>query len=325
MPDEILGIYATSGKYLYTFACHENERELCMLELNILLEPSSEFRMDMGAYVRSERCIPPGRSPFIHGRLDVIGEGDTVADLLPLAKDIQLLPEETFKVICLKEGDHAPDYAQSRQLEKEVGMCIQGKAQMKQPKVTFGLIRTGEKWILGQWTEADRSWQIHRQKPQNYSTGFGITLARTLVNIAVPNVENHRLLDPCCGMGTVVIEALSMGIDARGNDLNPLAVRGARINLPHYGYDSDRITLGDMNELQDLYDAAILDMPYNLCSVLPDAEQRAMLESLRRLTKRAVIVSTEWVEEHLLEAGWTVKDYRTVNKGTFIRHIWLCM
>lgn len=325
MPDETLGIYATSGKYLYTFACHENERELCMLELNTLLEPSSEIRMDMGAYVWSERCIPPGRSPFIHGRLDVNGEGNTVADLLPLAKEIQLLPNETFKVTCLKEGDHVPDYAQSRQLEKEVGMCIQGKAQMKQPKVTFGLIRTGEKWILGQWTEADRSWQIHRQKPQNYSTGFGITLARALVNIAVPKVENHRLLDPCCGMGTVVIEALSMGIDARGNDLNPLAVRGARINLPHYGYDSDLITLGDMNELQDVYDAAILDMPYNLCSVLPDAEQRAMLESLRRLAKRAVVVSTEWVEEHLLEAGWTVKEYRTVNKGTFIRHIWLCM
>ncbi|MEK4662080.1 RNA methyltransferase [Priestia sp. FSL H7-0729] len=325
MPDETLDIYTTSRKYLYTFACHENERELCMLELKTLLEPASEIRMDTGAYVRSERRIPPGRSPFIHGRLDVIGEGDTVTDLLPLAKEILLLPEETFKVVCLKEGDHAPDYAQSRQLEKEVGMCIKGKAQMKQPKVTFGLIRTGQKWILGQWTEADRSWQIHRQKPQNYSTGFGITLARALVNIAVPDVENHRLLDPCCGMGTVVIEALSMGIDTKGNDLNPLAVRGARINLPHYGYDPDRITLGDMNALQDWYDAAILDMPYNLCSVLPDAEQRAMLESLRRLVKRAVVVSTEWVEDHLLEAGWMVKEYRTVNKGTFIRHIWLCM
>lgn len=325
MPVKSLGIYATSDKYLYTFACHENERELCMLELNTLLEPSSEIRLDGGSYVWSDIRIPPGRSPYIHGRLEVIGEGDTVNDLLPFAKAMHLLPEETFKVVCLKEGDHAPDYAQSRQLEKEVGMCIKGKAQMKLPKVTFGLIHTAEKWILGQWTEADRSWHIHRQKPQNYSTGFGITLARALVNIAVPKVENQRLLDPCCGMGTVVIEALSMGIEAEGNDLNSLAVRGARINLPHYGYDPDRITLGDMNELQGLYDAAILDMPYNLCSVLPDEEQRAMLESLRRLATRAVVVSTEWVEEHLLEAGWTVKEYRTVRKGTFIRHIWLCM
>ncbi|PQP82937.1 RNA methyltransferase [Paenibacillus sp. PCH8] len=324
MPAESLGMCATYGKYLYTFACHENERELCILELNTLLEPSAESGLDRGSYVWSDIGIPPGRSPFIRGRLDVIGEGDTVTELLPFAQDIHLLPDETFKVVCLKEGDHTLDYAQSRQLEKEVGMCIKGKAQMKQPKVTFGLIQTGEKWILGQWTEADRSWHIHRQKPQNYSTGFGITLARALVNIAVPKVENHQLLDPCCGMGTVVIEALSIGIEAKGNDLNPLAVRGARMNLPHYGYDPDRITLGDMNKLQGFYDAAILDMPYNLCSVLPDHEQRAMLESLRRLTKRAVIVSTEWMEEHLLEVGWNVETYIRAQKGAFIRHIWLC-
>ena len=99
---------------------------------------------------------------------------------------------------------------------------------MKRPKVTFGLIKIGLKWILGQWTEADKSWQLHQQKPRNYSTGFGVSLARALVNIAAPVVENHRLLDPCCGMGTVVIEALSMGIDAAGNDLNALAVRGAK-------------------------------------------------------------------------------------------------
>ena len=58
-----------------------------------------------------------------------------------------------------------------------------------------------------------------------------------------------------------------------------------------------------MNELEGSYDAAILDMPYNLCSVLPDEDQRVMLTSLRRLAKRAVVVSTEWVEEHLLAAG----------------------
>ncbi|WP_246311046.1 TRM11 family SAM-dependent methyltransferase [Paenibacillus xylanilyticus] len=314
----------THKKYVYTFACHENERELCTLELSTMFGLDSAAHLDSRSYVRSNINVPPGRSPFIHGRLDVLSEADTVNDLLPAAARIHLLPEQTFKVVCLKEGDHMPDYDRSRQLEREVGMCIRGKAQMKQPKVTFGLIKTGEKWILGQWTVADRSWQSHQQKPQNYSTGLGVTLARALVNIAIPKVENHRLLDPCCGMGTVVIEALSMGIETRGNDLNPLAVQGARINLPHYGYDPACITLRDMNELDGTYDAAILDMPYNLCSVLPDEEQRRMLTSLRRLTKRAIVVSTEWVEEHLLAAGWEVNQYCTVRKGTFIRHIWLC-
>lgn len=312
------------GRYVYTFACHENERALCELELETMLVPGTDIHSGDHAYVRSNLCIPPGRSPFVRGRLDVMAEADTVEGLKPAASQIDLSSGETFKVVCLKEGDDMPDYTHSRLLEKELGMCITGKAIMKQPDVTFGLIHANGKWLLGQWTEADRSWQTHHQKPQNYSTGLGVTLARALVNIAIPQVKGHQLLDPCCGMGTVVIEALSMGIEAKGNDLNPLAVQGARINLPHYGYDPARITLGDMNDLEGTYDAAILDMPYNLCSVLPDEEQLAMLICLRKLTGRAVIVSTEWVEGHILDAGWNIDQYRTVSKGTFIRHIWLC-
>lgn len=312
------------GSYVYTFACHENERALCELELGTLLVPGTDMDSDNHAYVRSNICIPPGRSPFVRGRLDVMAEADMVAGLKPAASRIDLSSGETFKVVCLKEGDDMPDYAHSRLLEKELGMCIQGKAMMKQPDVTFGLMQVNGKWLFGQWTEADRSWQTHHHKPQNYSTGLGVTLARALVNIAIPQVEGHQLLDPCCGMGTVVIEALSMGIEARGNDLNPLAVQGARINLPHYGYDPARITLGDMNDVEGFYDAAILDMPYNLCSILPDEEQLAMLTSLKRLAGRAVIVSTEWVAGHILDAGWNIDQYRTVSKGTFIRHIWLC-
>ncbi|MCM3174482.1 RNA methyltransferase [Paenibacillus sp. MER 99-2] len=322
--DESNREFSAKGSYLYTFASHENERDLCMFELEVLLRHTSEIHSISGAYVRSEINIPPGRSPFIRGKLEVYAEADSIIELLPFASEIKLLPEETFKVFCLKEGDETPDYESARKLERQVGMCIQGKAQMKEPKVTFGLIHAGGKWILGRCTEADRSWQNRRNKPQNYSTGFGVALARSLVNIAIPDIQDHRLLDPCCGMGTVVIEALSMGIEASGNDLNPLAVQGARVNLPAYGYDAACITLGDMNDLQGTYDAAILDMPYNLCSVLPGDEQRAMLTSLRRLTGRAVVVSTEWVENHLLSAGWKVERYCKVSKGTFIRHIWLC-
>ncbi|WP_240636802.1 TRM11 family SAM-dependent methyltransferase [Paenibacillus silvae] len=310
--------------YLYIFACHENELPLCEMELSALLQTDLRINSAGSSYVWSERCILPGRSPFIHGRLDVLGQGDAVAELLPVAREIRLNPDETFKVVCLKAGHAVPDYDQARKLERDIGMCIRGTAQMKKPKVTFGLIKTGQKWLLGQWTESDKSWQVHQQKPQNYSTGFGVALARALVNIAVPVVEEQRLLDPCCGMGTVVIEALSMGIDARGNDLNALAVRGARVNLPHFGYDAQRITLGDMKELEGRYDSAIFDMPYNLCSVLPDHEQRAMLMKLRELCGRAVIISTEWVQESILEAGWTIERYGTVRKSAFVRHIWVC-
>jgi len=41
---------------------------------------------------------------------------------------------------------------------------------------------------------------------------------------------NERLLDPCCGVGTIVIEGASMGAFAQGSDIDPKAVRAAVAN-----------------------------------------------------------------------------------------------
>lgn len=48
------------GSYVYTFACHENERALCELELGTMLVPGTDLDSRDHAYVRSDRCIPPG-------------------------------------------------------------------------------------------------------------------------------------------------------------------------------------------------------------------------------------------------------------------------
>ncbi|MDF2834615.1 MAG: methyltransferase, partial [Paenibacillus sp.] len=146
--------------------------------------------------------------------------------------------------------------------------------------------------------------------------------ARALVNIAVgPSPAGMTFLDPCCGMGTVLVEALSMGIDAEGVEINPLAARGARINLEHFGYSGRLVTKGDMRQWSGHYDAAILDMPYNLCSVLPSKEQSVMLKALRGLADRAVVVTTENIVSRLVEAGFVVIREAKLSKGTFTRFI----
>ena len=43
------------------------------------------------------------------------------------------------------------------------------------------------------------------------------------------------MLDPCCGSGTVLYAAASLGLRAVGCDLNPTAIRGAEQNLRHCG------------------------------------------------------------------------------------------
>lgn len=317
----------TKQRYVYTYACHETERELCLLELKCLFGQPPVHE----SILLSEWRLEPGTSPFIHLRLDIAVDASTLEELCEAASRLQLEGGKTFKILCLKEGDNKADYDERRGIERRIGARIQGQAQMREPDITLGVIRAGERWLLGRCVYSDRSWMERRQKPQNYSTGLPVFVARALVNMAVHSGAVRKadgneleLLDPCCGMGNVIIEALSMGQSIRGYDINPLAVRGARVNLRHYGYDEELVKHGDINMLEGTYDAAILDMPYNLCSVLSADERQKMLYSLRYLAARAVIVSKEPMEALLAESGWTLKEQCRIRKPGMSREIWVC-
>lgn len=306
------------GRYIYTYACHDNERRLCEMELEALLGQ----RPGSAGYVETSREIDPSRSPFISYRMDILFMGDSVEGIVAQVAGLQL-NDKTFKVIYLKQGD-LRSYEEQRNIERQVGGQIRGKAEMRRPDITIGLMSINGHWSLGICHEAESVWLRHKNKPRNYSTGLSTLVARALVNIAVPAPHAVKVIDPCCGMGNVMIEALSMGIDIVGRDINPLAVRGARMNLRHFGYDDGRVKLGDLNEVNEPYDAAIVDMPYNLCSVLSSEERQQMLSSIERFSQRTIIVSTEQLEEELNRSGLNIRDYGTVSKSSFVRHIWLC-
>jgi tRNA G10 N-methylase Trm11 len=69
------------------------------------------------------------------------------------------------------------------------------------------------------------------------------TVARAMVLLAAE--PSGVLLDPCCGSGTILREALAVGWRARGLDIDPEAVRAARRNAP--GAD---VQVGDARSLQ---------------------------------------------------------------------------
>lgn len=252
-------------------------------------------------------------------RIAVMYEAGSLEALTALLPAVEL-EGRTFKVL-FTPGDEPFTYEEQRLLERAAGAGIRGRAEMREPERLFGLSKLNGRWHFGLCEENSAIWLKHQNKPQNYSTALPTRAARAIVNIAAGlETRQIHMVDPCCGMGTVLIEAMSMGIDIEGIDLNPLAVRGARVNLAYFGYP-DRVKLGDMRMLESRYDAAIVDMPYNLCSVLPEDEQLAMLESVRRLAERAVIVTTKPVGRQLELASWRIIDYATLNKASFTRYI----
>ena len=53
----------------------------------------------------------------------------------------------------------------------------------------------------------------HDDKPNTFSNSLDIRLARTLVNLAAGDNDQVTIVDPCCGMGTVVLEGLALDLD----------------------------------------------------------------------------------------------------------------
>lgn len=311
--------------FIYTFACREEELDLCRLEQRALFggEASPE------GWLASSRCIEPGRSPFVRQRLFVRLGAPSLEELIACAEGWSM-EGSTFKIRYVPTADNGFDYEACRQIEGRVGAVIRGKAEMRQPDVVLGVTDTGSGgWLLGELADNPAVWLTHQNKPQSYSTALSTRVARPLVNIALPYADGElagkTLLDPCCGMGTVLIEALSMGIAASGSDMNPLAVQGARVNLAYYGY-SDAVKLCDIAHARGAYDAVIADLPYNLCSKSPREEQLAILKHAAGLSARIVLVTTEAEELDGLvaEACLLVEDSCRIPKGKLVRRVLLC-
>nr|WP_051758438.1 RsmD family RNA methyltransferase [Rossellomorea vietnamensis] len=303
--------------YLYTYSWEPNEESLCALEKRTLFGESSE-----SGILESTVKIDPSRSPFIRERLEVISEAAGFEGLL---KEIQGLDAvDGFKVVFVQNPDaDRVGFKKLRKIEKEVGLHLKGEAELVNPDIWYGVIKTNERWVFGCYKKNEAVWLHHVKKPHSYSTALSTRVARAVVNIAAPETDGVKMIDPCCGIGTVLVEALSMGIDIVGSDRNPLILDGVRENIAHFGFDGD-VSLRDINDVTGSYDVAVIDLPYNLCSVITDDEQLEMLKSARRFAEKVVIVTLEDVDRNVEKAGFDIVDRCEVSKGRFVRQILVC-
>ncbi len=310
--------------YLYTIACHEDEVSLCSLEMRMLFQAS--FEDAQHALHLSRTLLDPSRSPFVRERVEVLYEAGSFEALARQVEGLHL-SNATFKVhfAASPAHDQAPQlsYDEQRRIERELGDRVQGIADIRKPDLRYGVTTCRGRWYFGPYAKNEAVWLKHMDKPRHYSIALSTRVARALANIAVPQPHGVRAIDPCCGIGTVLVEALSMGIDIVGRDLNPIVVQGARENLAYYGYDVP-VTYGSIEDAGGRYDTAIVDLPYNHVSRISDDAQRSILLHARRLADRMAVVTVQPIDELLAEVGWTVVDRGAVRKGSFVRHVLVC-
>lgn len=309
--------------FIYNYTCEPDEAALCELEKRSIFHIHSEERC-FESFIDFE----PSRSPFIRDKIGVILRGKTIEDLI---EKIKKLPETkaSFKLVYVHNVDGVEaekfGFKKRRQIEREVGVQIPGEPELVDPDLLYGLIKLKEEWIFGLYTKSEAVWLHHQKKPHSYSVALNTRVARSVVNIAVPMADTNgiKVIDPCCGIGTVLVEALSMNIDIVGSDINYLILPGVRENLSHFGYEGE-VSHRDIRDVNEKYDVAIIDLPYNLCSVITPQEQLEMLQSTYNFADKLVILIVEPIDPILAEAGFTIVDRGDVRKGTFRREVIVC-
>ncbi len=304
--------------YFYSINYSKEEKALCLLEMKSLFdqEPSKK-------YLYSPRNIDPSRSPFFKLRISVVCSASSFEELVPLVREKKIICDN-FKFARFKIEDDKLDYATWLHSVTELGKVIQAEVDMKNPTIQFGITIVDGLWMFGIYEKNENPWVKHNlMKPFTNSNSLETRAARALVNIAVGQQIQASLVDPCCGIGTVVLEALSLAVDVTGYEISWIIANQAKQNVAYFGYDPC-IVHDTMHRITERYDVAILDLPYGLFSHVTHTQQQAIIASSRRITKKLVIITCIDMDEEITAAGFSIVDRCTVTKRAFVRYVRVC-
>lgn len=307
-----------NNEYLY-FINYEPqfEKDLCMLEMKSFFK-----KLPTNKHLFSDIFINPSRSGFIKEMISIIYKEDSLEKIVANIKNHHLCYDK-FKIHYIKLDSDKISYKERMDSLKKTGYVITGSPDMHNPEICLGLIKINNQWIFGEYHKNDFEYHIHDRKPYSYSNALSSKLARTLVNIAVQNNTNIKLIDPCCGIGTVVIEALSMDLNITGYEINENIAQNAQRNLEFFGYDNV-ITCGDMHNISEHYDSAIIDIPYGLFSPTTHENQIAIIQTARRISDKLILVAFEDMSQDLTNAHFKIIEKCSTKKGSFTRYIFIC-
>jgi len=309
-----------SNKYIYFFCYDSTESDLCKLESRCIFNKEEKNKL-----LFSDIKAEPSGSAFVNKRLDIITFSD---DYDALINEIQneCICIDGFKVEYLVlEGD-TTEYAERLTKLKDIGYSIDGFPDYYSPTVTYALCIYEGIWYFGVLIKDSFDWHKHKQKPRSYSHSISISIAKALVNIASKANKEKMLLDACCGVGTIMLEACFAGNNIEGCDINPKICHDARENLTYFNYTA-KIYNADIKDISQRYEAAIIDLPYNLMSRATENDFVHIIKSAAEITDRLVVVSVTDITNIINSIGYRIFDYCNVSKTgkrSFARKIWVC-
>ena len=259
------------------------------------------------AQVAVAECPDPRstcRLAMTHVVLQYLGECDPeIGSFRHLLQDLAIETDRSFagRVKRVHSGGAGTvQHGSGQEFERLIGTMIKGPVDLSAPETEYRAIISGDRCYFGKVLQAiDRGGYDKRNPGKRAFFHPGVMMprmARALVNISCVQPKN-RLLDPFCGTGGILIEAILLGIDTIGSDFDPVMVSGSKKNVKEGAMliaDATRLPLDDGS-----VDAVVTDLPYGQSvsikkdDSLEQLYNDTLLELCRvlRKGKRAVIVT----------------------------------
>jgi len=308
-----------SFNYIYSFKYDIHNHKLCQLESRQIFGEEQKKCL-----LFSSINVDPSISPFIKNRFEIISHSDNYSKLLERIKEKNIHFEGFKAEYMVLDGD-LTCYEERLDKLRDVGYMIEGDPDYYSPTIIYSICKHQNTWYFGILTKHDKDWFKHKKKPHSFSSAINMDIAKALVSIAAQGNKSNRILDACCGVGTVLLEGCISGFNIEGCDINLKACEHTNENLAHYSYSAN-VYHSDIKDFNKKYDSIIIDLPYNINSFSDDTITLDIIESAAKLSARIVIVSISDIESLLTKFGLRISDSCLVGKKgkKFARNVWVC-
>ncbi len=281
------------------------------------------------------------------GRERVRKSRSGLKDLYNMAYNIELeeylSPFTRFAVRAQREGVH--EYT-SPEMAKIVGEAVINRVRrvyrirppvnLDSPVVTVHVEVMDDEAFIGIDITGHRALHIRGYRVYSHPAALNPVIAYAMLKISGVK-SGHRVLDPMCGGGTILIEcALSIGgVELYGLDINPFHIAGAIKNAKAAGVrEKIEFLVGDARLIDRIFkdhtfDRIVCNPPYGVrMSDIEDIKglYEEFLSGARRVLNSEGILCTITLRHHLLRRiskalGYDIIHERTIYQGGLSPHI----
>lgn len=298
--------------YFYLLTGSPDERELAALELWVLAGVEAADACAEGAVAADVTG-----AAYTRFCAETLATGTNLAELVA-ATEAASLAFDQFRIEVYRPAPKAPEGR--TEIARRVADALLGRPNLSFPQVRLAVVAQAGAWRLGRIVSVSRQDWRQWRPPVNFSAALPAQMARALVNLVA--APGDTLLDPCCGMGTVVAQAAQRGVRAVGVEISKKLAGRAAAALRAGGWRG-LIVAGDGRCLVGRFEAAVVDLPYGRTSNVAPGLYQDLLGNVARLARRVVVVAARPLEETLEAVGLRLVRRAGAQSGRLTRHVYL--